>query len=74
MGDARISLWNFYKLFTQANESSYIDNTLLDRNLNAFDFTKGIQQSFNGNSDYHWFLSWSNYPYRNVEVVYFFNN
>ncbi|KAA0126392.1 DUF3871 family protein [Chryseobacterium sp. SN22] len=29
----------------------------LDRNLNAFNFTKGIQQSLNGNSDYYWFLS-----------------
>lgn len=51
-----INLWNLYNLFTQANKSSYID-TFLDRNLNAFDFTKGIQQSLNGNSDYHWFLS-----------------
>lgn len=51
-----ISLWNLYNLFTQANKSSYID-TFLDRNLNAFDFTKGIQQSLNGNSNYHWFLS-----------------
>ena len=51
-----INLWNVYNLFTQANKSSYID-TFLDRNLNAFDFTKGIQQTLNGNSDYHWFLS-----------------
>lgn len=51
-----INLWNLYNLFTQANKSSYID-TFLDRNLNAFDFTKGIQQSLNDNSDYHWFLS-----------------
>lgn len=51
-----INLWNLYNLFTQANKSSYID-TFLDRNLNAFDFTKGIQQSLNGNSDYRWFLS-----------------
>ncbi|MDN4028684.1 DUF3871 family protein [Chryseobacterium gambrini] len=51
-----INLWNLYNLFTQANKSSYID-TFLDRNLNAFDFTKGIQQSLNGSSDYHWFLS-----------------
>lgn len=51
-----INLWNLYNLFTQANKSSYID-TFLDRNLNAFDFTKGILQSLNGNSDYHWFLS-----------------
>ena len=51
-----INLWNLYNLFTQANKSSYID-TFLDRNLNAFDFTKGIQQSLNGSSYYHWFLS-----------------
>ncbi|WEK69629.1 MAG: DUF3871 family protein [Candidatus Chryseobacterium colombiense] len=51
-----INLWNLYNLFTQANKSSYID-TFLDRNLNAFDFTKGIQQSLNDNSDYRWFLS-----------------
>lgn len=51
-----INLWNVYNLFTQANKSSYID-TFLDRNLNAFDFTKGIQQTLNGNSDYRWFLS-----------------
>ncbi|KQT25890.1 hypothetical protein ASG22_04110 [Chryseobacterium sp. Leaf405] len=51
-----INLWNLYNLFTQANKSSYID-TFLDRNLNAFDFTKSIQQTLNGNSNYHWFLS-----------------
>ncbi|QQM28041.1 DUF3871 family protein [Elizabethkingia sp. M8] len=51
-----INLWNVYNLFTQANKSSYID-TFLDRNLNAFDFTKGIQKTLNGNSDYRWFLS-----------------
>ncbi|MGE8532997.1 MAG: DUF3871 family protein [Chryseobacterium sp.] len=54
--NGEINLWNVYNLFTQANKSSYID-TFLDRNLNAFDFIKGIQQALNGNSDYHWFLS-----------------
>ena len=54
--DGRINLWNVYNLFTQANKSSYID-TFLDRNLNAFEFSKGIQTALNGNSDYHWFLS-----------------
>lgn len=54
--DGDINLWNLYNLFTQANKSSYID-TFLDRNLNAFDFIKGIQESLSGNSDYHWFLS-----------------
>lgn len=54
--DGRINLWDVYNLFTQANKSSYID-TFLDRNLNAFEFSKGIQKTLNGNSPYHWFLS-----------------
>ena len=56
LDDGRINLWDVYNLFTQANKSSYID-TFLDRNLNAFEFTKGIQKTLNSNSDYHWFLS-----------------
>lgn len=56
MEDGRINLWNVFNLFTQANKSSYID-TFLDRNLNAFEFSKGLQKTLNGNSDYHWFLS-----------------
>lgn len=51
-----INLWSLYNLFTQANKSSYID-TFLDRNVNAFDFTQGIQKALIGNGDYHWFLS-----------------
>jgi hypothetical protein len=51
-----VNLWNVYNLFTQANKSSYID-TFLDRNVNAFDFTKGIQKALIGSGDYHWFLS-----------------
>lgn len=54
--DGRINLWNLFNLFTQANKSSYID-TFLDRNLNAFEFTKGIQKTLNGSENYHWFLS-----------------
>lgn len=54
--DGRINLWNLFNLFTQANKSSYID-TFLDRNLNAYEFTKGIQKTLNGNENYHWFLS-----------------
>lgn len=54
--DGRINLWNVFNLFTQANKSSYID-TFLDRNLNAFEVTKGLQKTLNGNSNYHWFLS-----------------
>ena len=56
MQDGRINLWSLFNLFTQANKSSYID-TFLDRNLNAFEFSKGIQKTLNGNSYYHWFLS-----------------
>ena len=56
MEDGSINLWNVYNLFTQANKSSYID-TFLDRNLNAFEFSKGLQKTLNGSSDYHWFLS-----------------
>ncbi|WP_459926599.1 DUF3871 family protein [Flavobacterium covae] len=51
-----INLWSVYNLFTQANKSSYID-TFLDRNVNAFDFTNGIQKALIGNGDYNWFLS-----------------
>lgn len=51
-----INLWDVYNLFTQANKSSYID-TFLDRNVNAFDFTQGIQKALIGSGDYHWFLS-----------------
>lgn len=51
-----INLWSVYNLFTQANKSSYID-TFLDRNVNAFDFTNGIQRALIGNGDYNWFLS-----------------
>ena len=54
--DGRINLWDVYNLFTQANKSSYID-TFLDRNLNAFEFSKGIQKTLSGNFGYHWFLS-----------------
>ena len=54
--DGRINLWDVYNLFTQANKSSYIDS-FLDRNLNAFEFSRGIQKTLNGDSDYHWFLS-----------------
>lgn len=56
MEDGKINLWNVYNLFTQANKSSYID-TFLDRNLNAFEFSKGLQKTLNGNKNYHWFLS-----------------
>ncbi|MDB0603086.1 DUF3871 family protein [Tenacibaculum maritimum] len=50
-----INLWDLMNLFTSANKSSYID-TFLDRNVNAFDFTKSISKAVNDGS-YHWFLS-----------------
>ena len=56
LDDGRINLWDVYNLFTQANKSSYID-TFLDRDLNAFEVSKGLQKTLNGNSKYHWFLS-----------------
>lgn len=54
--DGSINLWNVYNLFTQANKSSYID-TFLDRNLNAFEFSKGLQKTLSGDESFHWFLS-----------------
>ena len=53
--DGNINLWNMYNLFTSANKSSYIDS-FLNRNVNAFDFTKSISKAINDGS-YHWFLS-----------------
>ena len=41
VGDEPINLWQVYNLFTGANKSSYIDNTL-SRNVNAYDFIKSI--------------------------------
>jgi hypothetical protein len=51
-----INLWNVYNLFTGANKSSYIDS-FLSRNVNAFDFTKGLANAINGGSNHSWFLS-----------------
>jgi len=51
-----INLWSVYNLLTQANKSSYID-TFLDRNVNSFEFSKGLAKALNGDSSYHWFLS-----------------
>lgn len=51
-----INLWKVYNLFTRANKSSYIDS-FLTRNVNAFDFAKGLASATNGDSNYHWFLS-----------------
>ncbi|MEZ4801157.1 MAG: DUF3871 family protein [Gelidibacter sp.] len=54
--DGDINLWKVYNLFTQANKSSYID-TFLDRNVNAFNFSKSLVKALNDNENYHWFLS-----------------
>lgn len=54
--EGNISLWRMYNLFTGANKSSYIDS-FLDKGLNAFEFTQGIQKALIGSGDYHWFLS-----------------
>jgi hypothetical protein len=55
-GNGDINLWKVYNLFTRANKSSYIDS-FLSRNVNAFDFSKGLANAINGDSNYHWFLS-----------------
>lgn len=55
-GNGAINLWNLYNLFTDAVKSSYID-TFLDRNLNAYQFTKGIAEAIEGDSPYSWFLN-----------------
>jgi hypothetical protein len=51
-----INLWNVYNLFTGANKSSYIDS-FLSRNVNAFDFAKGMANAINDDSKHRWFLS-----------------
>jgi len=52
----KIDLWRLYNCFTESVKSSYID-TFLDRSVNAFDFTQGIQSALIGESKYSWFLS-----------------
>lgn len=54
--DGTINLWNMYNLLTGSVKSSYIDS-FLDRNVNAFTFTKGIADVLDGNSNYEWFLN-----------------
>lgn len=55
-GNGAINLWNLYNLFTHAVKSSYID-TFIDRNLNAYQFTKGIADALENESPYSWFLN-----------------
>jgi hypothetical protein len=52
-----ISMWEFYNLLTGSNKTSYID-TFLEREVNAFDFSKGISDALSGSpTNYAWFLS-----------------
>lgn len=50
-----INLWNLYNLFTGANKSTYIDS-FLDRSVNAFQLTKGLQMAI-ANKEDSWFLN-----------------
>lgn len=54
--DGSINLWDFYNLLTGAVKSSYIDS-FLDRNANAFSFTKGIGEALEGEGGHGWFLN-----------------
>lgn len=53
--DGSINLWNVYNLFTQANKNSYID-TILDRSVNALEFSQGLQRAKQGSPEYEWFI------------------
>lgn len=53
--DGSINLWKCYNLFTGANKSSYIDS-FLNRTVNAYSFTKGIEKALQGDEQYSWFL------------------
>lgn len=54
--NGNISLWKMFNLFTGANKSSYIDS-FLDKGINAFEFTQGIQKALIGDGDYCWFMN-----------------
>ncbi len=54
-GNGSINLWNMYNLLTGSIKSSYIDS-FLDRNANAFTFTKGIANALDGEDEFAWFL------------------
>ncbi len=54
--DGSINLWKCYNLFTGANKSSYIDS-FLNRTVNAYSFTKGIEKALQGDEQYRWFLN-----------------
>ncbi|MFD2891708.1 DUF3871 family protein [Flavobacterium chuncheonense] len=50
--DDKISLWNVYNLFTEANKSTYIDSNL-ERNVNAYEFINYLFKTLQNNqTDY----------------------
>ena len=53
--DGSLSLWDLFNLFTSANKSSYID-TFMERNTNAFAFTKGLGVTLQGDPKYRWYI------------------
>lgn len=51
----KISLWNVYNLFTEANKSTYIDSNL-ERNINAYEFINYLSKSIKNNNS-NWYLN-----------------
>jgi hypothetical protein len=56
--DDKISLWNVYNLFTEANKSTYIDSNL-ERNVNAYEFMNYIGNLLENNQP-NFFLYYNN--------------
>ena len=54
--DGTIDLWRFYNLLTGAVKSSYID-TVLEKQANAFQFTKLVQEALNNDPESLWYLN-----------------
>ena len=54
----KISLWNVYNLFTEANKSTYIDSNL-ERNVNAYEFMNYIGNLLENNQP-NFFLYYNN--------------
>ena len=56
-GEDGTTCYGLAQILTEAVKSSYIDRWL-ERNLNAIDFSLGIQDALNGNTEspYNWFL------------------
>lgn len=46
--DNTINFWNLYNLLTEANKSTYIDNSL-ERNVNAYEFVNHLAKSLTNN-------------------------